>query len=416
MKIFTRFGIRLDALQYPAFAKPIETLPLSEKLIIPLAQAGCAPCYPAHPAGDHVAAGEVIGFPEEDGCPILSPVPGTILSVEQKEHPLLGEVPFCTIEPRPSQNMETGSFSLQPGGDLLTLIQKAQIVDELDGLPLYIKLEALRHNKKGCLYGTALEEDIYPSCGCACLYAYPDEIGKGLRLAAEAAGITEVGMIAVSSPRVLHHLPHEADGITVSHYTVRYPSKVVLQKKLGLDPDCFIGVQALLALSRAVSEGISQTASVVTVTGDCVDRPRNVLVPAGTPVSALLAHCELNKEHCTVILGSVMTGHVASMDTPVIPGVRSVIALSRIAQKRESSCIECGRCARCCPELLLPFYAFRAAVRGDFELADRLRPQDCIHCLACNYVCPAGIDISDAMLRAENSLLVHGERRGTVHE
>lgn len=416
MRIFTRFGIKLEALQYPAFSKPTETLPLPRELTIPLAQTGCAPCYPAHPAGEHVDAGEALGFPEEDGCPVLSPASGTILSVEQRKHPLLGDVPCCVLRTDPQEGSSAARFSLPSGRDVLSVAREAQIVDELDGLPLYIKLEALRHNKKGCVFGAALEEDVYPSSGCACLAESPDEIGKGLRLAAQAVGADDFGLLAVSSARVLRHLPPEADGIPISRYTMRYPARAVAEEILGLEPDCLIGVQALLALSRAAAAGDVQTSFVVTVAGDCVDKPRNVRVAAGTPVSALLAHCELNRQDCTVILGSVMTGCEASMETPVFPGIRSVIALSQAVSKRETACIECGRCVRCCPKGLLPFYTFRAAGRGDYALASRLRPQDCIHCLACNYLCPAGIDVSQAMRQVENTLLVHGERRDVSHE
>lgn len=75
-----------------------------------------------------------------------------------------------------------------------------------------------------------------------------------------------------------------------------------------------IGVQALLALYRAAAFGEPQTACVITVAGDAVATPQNLLVPFGVPIREVLAHCGLREDPHYLILGDLMTGRTAPSD------------------------------------------------------------------------------------------------------
>lgn len=148
---------------------------------------------------------------------------------------------------------------------------------------------------------------------------------------------------------------------------------------------------------------------IVTVTGPAIARPRNLIVPLGTPVAALIDQAggivgRLDR----LVLGGPMSGIPLTSDrVPVIKGSNCILALSTEDTARrqpEMPCINCGECVRVCPARLLPQQLFHAARIEDHDEAQALHLFDCIECGCCAQVCPSHIPLVD-WYRHEKGLL-----------
>ena len=148
---------------------------------------------------------------------------------------------------------------------------------------------------------------------------------------------------------------------------------------------------------------------VVTVTGPAIARPRNLLVPLGTPVSAVVEHCGgLLPDARQVVLGGPMMGMAQkSLEVPTLKGVSGVLCLDRKTSLpfQELACIRCGRCLEACPMFLNPTRLAQLARAEMMEELEAHHLLNCFECAACSYVCPSRIPlvqwlrIGKAMLR-----------------
>ena len=72
----------------------------------------------------------------------------------------------------------------------------------------------------------------------------------------------------------------------------------------------------------------------ITVTGDGVKKPQNLLVPLGTPVSKILEHVELKDNVNKIIMGGPMTGTALySLDVPIIKGTSGIVVLENVVEQ-----------------------------------------------------------------------------------
>jgi len=139
---------------------------------------------------------------------------------------------------------------------------------------------------------------------------------------------------------------------------------------------------------------------VLTVAGNAVRRPANLLVPVGTLVQQVLDHCGgLRPETRQVILGGPMMGAAQkALDIPVLKGISGILAFTDpVTQVAEEPCIRCGRCLAACPVFLNPS---RLAMLARAEEAGTLAAHhmmDCMECASCSYVCPSNIPLVHLM-------------------
>ena len=151
------------------------------------------------------------------------------------------------------------------------------------------------------------------------------------------------------------------------------------------------------AVYRAVYEGKPVTKRIVTVTGEAVKEPKNLIVRIGASFEeAVAAAGGLTDDVWKVVSGGPMMG-VAQTDlsAPLVKGVNAVLCLSN-AQNGESDhphCIRCGKCTEACPMLLQPLYLYRYEQAGDLAELERLHLADCIECGCCAYVCPGKLPL-----------------------
>jgi len=91
------------------------------------------------------------------------------------------------------------------------------------------------------------------------------------------------------------------------------------------------------------------------------------------------------------------------INTPLLPGITTVLAMQPRGVRAPGPCIGCGRCADVCHADLLPYEIVRRSENMHYERLRQLSPNDCDGCGACSYVCPAGRNVATEVLRAGQS-------------
>lgn len=391
----------------------IENFKAQSSVRVPLIRLDMDTPVPSLPFEENasVAAGSVL-YQEENELPVLAPVAGTFGGTVVLQHPQYGKLLCAELIPGDGDEETLPIIPIKEltADDILRIAREAAIYDELDGVALADKLACWQLPKndataRNCvLVADATENDVFGSAAWAILSEEPKIALSGLRLAAKALHLSRyhiATMLPKAQRRALKRAINRNRVYTVGD---EYP---VTQYSDARDEVFRIGIQACLALAKAVQLGQKSLTTVVTVAGDGVIGSRNLRVPYGTDVADILGACNVG-EQVDVILGDAMTG-IACPDahTPLLPGTTALLVMKPHKARIPQPCIGCGRCATVCHAQLLPYEIVRRAENMHYERLRRLTAQLCDGCGACSYICPADRDVAAAVLRA-------GETTGPV--
>jgi electron transport complex protein RnfC len=151
----------------------------------------------------------------------------------------------------------------------------------------------------------------------------------------------------------------------------------------------------LAALSRAI-DGKPITDRIVTLTGEALKAPKNVIAPIGTPINHLIEATDTSPSSLTSItVGGPMMGYAVTEFTAGITKTTNCLLARDVEIPPESPCIRCGACATVCPIRLQPQQMVFALKGGSLDLAVHEGLGDCIECAACNAVCPSHIPLAE---------------------
>lgn len=397
-------GVILEQHKQPALGAPLRTVSMPETAIVPIFDFGLGHMIPIPRVGETVVRNSMLARSKNNAAWVVSPVSGKLKYIERINHPALGSILCAFI--KTADNIKP--LKLHPhdpnaltGQAVVQIARTACILDELDGLPLYYKLQ--RAIKQRVLYvvADALDDTPYVSSSLKTVAAHGDLCVDGLGFVLKALDGGKAVLAAYdpggdSIKDVLGNFGFLETHAVSGGYPAwpRFEAEHCPKKYLRL------GVQALMALSNAVRLGAPQTEVTLTVSGDCVSSPCNVIAPIGTPVGHILDEIGLAKPLRHVIIGDTMRGIDCGEQTdfPVYPGIRAITALSTLPRPRAHSCISCGRCTQICPQSLIPSRAVELVQRGERERALSLGADSCDGCGACSAVCPCSIEVADIML------------------
>nr|WP_199246772.1 electron transport complex subunit RsxC [Vibrio mimicus] len=402
--------------------QPIINASIPNELVLPLKQHIGKAGDLLVKVGDRVLKGQPLTqYTSTFMLPIHAPTSGVISAIERRTvaHPS-GLSELCIVL-TPDQQEEW--FELQPQPDyqqlspetLLELIRQAGISGMGGaGFPTAKKLQS-GLSRTEILIINAAECEPYITADDVLMRQYAHEIIQGIEIVEHILKpkLTIIG-IEDNKPEAVAALQQAAQDkpMVIRVIPTKYPSggekqliKILTNLEVpkgGIPADIGLLVQnvgSLQAIARAILHGEPLIRRVVTLTGDCFRKPRNVWALLGTPVQALLNEFgyKADKKLPRLIMGGPMMGFtLPHAQVPITKTANCILAPTRnelTSSDHEMACIRCGQCADACPVSLLPQQLQWHAKAQEFDKCEELNLKDCIECGACAYVCPSDIPL-----------------------
>lgn len=393
--------------------KPVETLPLPEKVIIPLRQHTGAVTTPAVSVGDSVKTGGKIG--ESDAfisAPVHASISGKVTAISMHPHPVTGRETAVVIEREGDEWVEFrghSSYETLTPEQIREIIRSAGIVG-LGGacFPTVVKISPPKEIDTFILNGAECEP--YLTSDYRLMVENAEEIVTGMKILMRAIGVNR-GYIAIEDNkreaiRKMGEASISEPAIEVVALRTKYPQgsekqliKAILNREVpsgGLPLDVGVvvnNVATAKAVRDAVLSGKPLIERVVTVTGPNIVEPKNIIARIGTPFSDLIDFCGGTVETIAKLVagGPLMGIAQYSLQTPVIKGTSGIIVFSSkdVPDLRPAECIRCGFCVDVCPMGLLPSELATYVEKERWEECKNSVLADCMECGSCAYVCPA---------------------------
>ena len=397
---------------------PIRKFPEPDILVVPLSQHIGVPCKPLVKKGDAVTVGQKIGDNTGLCVPIHSPVSGTVKAVEMRAHAsgttMMSVViqndrqgTLCPdISPRTQEQVD----ALTPQ-ELMEIIHQAGIVG-MGGatFPTHVKLSS-GIGKVDTVIINAGECEPYITADDRLCREYPEDVISGIQIIQKIFGLSSAHIaIENNKPQAARALKaFLPQGITIDILPAMYPQgaeKQLIQTITGRQVPsgglpaavgCAVfNAATCKAIHDAVYQGMPLIRRIVTVSGNIVMAPKNLIVPIGTSFNDLLEAVGHSENPYKVLSGGPMMG-VAQYDlaVPTTKGTNAVTILGHKHQKvvEHPQCIRCGKCIGVCPMRLMPVLMYKALISGDVEQMKSMHMMDCIECGCCAYICPATVPL-----------------------
>ena len=401
---------------------PIKLFTGPATVSIPLSQHIGAPCEPLVKKGDTVFAGQKIGAVPEGalGAPVHASVSGKVEKIEVTPD-LRGNLIKHVVIANDFKN--TVDPSIKPFGKKLSETTPEEIIEVVKeagivgmggaGFPSHAKI-ASAVGKATTIIVNCCECEPFLTCNYRLMIERPTEIVNGAKIVMRALGTARV-IIAIEDNKPLaikkmEKLAEQNPSISVVSLKTKYPQgderrliyaltgKELPRGKLPADLGCVIfNAETLSAIYNAFAKGLPSIYRTVTVDGNCVASPSNVLVPIGARVGDVVDFCGgLSFLPDKLINGGPMMGNAMwSADLPVTKTTSGLLIFSEefTDMREETNCIRCGRCIRACPSGLAPCYMAAAIKIKNYEEAEKFNVMNCVECGSCAFGCPAAIPL-----------------------
>ena len=413
-------GVHPKENKWYACDKEIQVFPEPDIVVIPMSQHIGAPCKPLVKKGDLVTVGQKIGDNQGLCVPVHASVSGKVKAVEMRAHTSGTTMMSVVIENdhldtlcedcKPRTQAEVDAL---PAEELINIIHEGGIVG-MGGatFPTHVKLSG-GIGKVDTVIVNAGECEPFITADDRLCREMPEKLISGLKIIMRILGLKE-GHIGIedNKPEAVKALKanlEAADGITVDVLPAKYPQgaeKQLIYAVTGREVPsgglpaavgCAVfNAATCKAIHDVVYDGMPLIKRIVTVSGDILMEPKNLLVPIGTAFNDLIDACGHSENPYKVLSGGPMMG-VAQYDlsVPTIKGVNAITVLGRKNEYAvdEPQCLRCGKCIDACPMKLMPVLMYKALQSNDVEEMKANNMMDCIECGSCAYTCPASVPL-----------------------
>ena len=396
---------------------PIEKYLPKGDLVYPLSQHIGAPSVPCVKKGDTVLAGQKIadagGFVS---VPLHASVSGTVKGIEKRLN-ATGSMVDCIVIENDQQYQETEFQEARledlTKEEILNRIKEGGVVGMGGaGFPTHVKLAPKDPSKIEYILVNGAECEPYITSDYRRMIEEPEKVVKGLQVILTLFDSAK-GYICIEDNKPdciakMKELVKDIDRIEVKEMMTKYPQggertliyaatgREINSSMLPADVGCVVdNVETVISVYKAVILGRPVNSRVVTVTGDGIKEPKNLLVLAGTDMSELVdAAGGLKGKIAKAISGGTMMGFALyDLHVPCTKTTSAFLFLEHDAvseaQEIQTACINCGRCVSVCPGHVLPARLAKLAERGDMAGFEALDGMECCECGCCSYICPA---------------------------
>ena len=400
-----------------ASGKAITQARLPKRVVIPVSQHIGAPAKPEVAIGDEVKRGQVIGTTTGFvSSPVHASISGKVIAISDFPTSVGRRVQSIVIESDGKDEAvalnEHPDYMNLPPDEIKAIIRDAGIVG-MGGaaFPTNVKLSPPKEKPIDTVIINGAECEPYLTADHRLMVERAKEVVEGLKIIMRSLGVKE-GHIGIeeNKPDAIESMKAAVSGesnITIWPLEVKYPQgaekmlikavkgREVPSKGLPMDVGAVVqNVGTALAVYEAVRFGKPLIERVVTVTGNGINEPANMMVRIGTLMSDVVEQCGgLVEGAVKVISGGPMMGFAQwTLDVPVVKGTSGILVLEQqeyVSSDDYSACIRCGRCIDVCPMGLNPSMLSILSEKGFFEEAKEYNLFDCFECGSCAYVCPA---------------------------
>ena len=413
-------GVHPKENKWYAEDKSVQVFPEPDLLVIPMSQHIGAPCQPLVKKGDHVTMGQKIGDNQGLCVPVHASVSGTVKAVEMRPHTSGTTMMSVVIQNdhldelcpdiKPRSQEEVDQLSAE---ELMSIIREAGIVG-MGGasFPTHVKLSS-GIGKVDTIIINMSECEPYITADDRLAQEYAPEMLSGIKILMKILNLNEahIGMEdnKPKAAKVLKRAIDPQSGIKLDLLPCKYPQgaekqliyaitgREVPSGGLPAAVGCAVFNGATCkAIHDAVYEGMPLIRRIVTVSGDIVMEPKNLMVPVGTAINDLLEAVGHSENPYKVLSGGPMMG-IAQYDlsAPTTKGTNAVTILGHQNKYavEHSACIRCGKCIDACPMHLMPVLMYKSLLTNDVEEMKATNLMDCIECGCCAYTCPACVPL-----------------------
>lgn len=397
----------------------VEVMPLPSELEIILGQHIGAPCSPTVAKRAEVVEGDLLGEVVKGlGVPLHAPAAGTVKAISNSAHPIRVHTPSVTLKvdqeaaAKKWSPIDWESFSPD---DLLKKVHAAGIIGIGGaGFPTHVKLRPPADNPIDTLLLNGAECEPYITADHRQMLEKTTEVIEGAKILLKILGISECVIgIENNKPDAISAMTNAANAATDNSYKIRvqplevkYPQgseKQLIQAITGRKVPAMAlpsavgvvvhNVSTTKAVYDAVALGKPLIEKVVTISGNGITRPANLLVKIGTKVIDIVDYCGgIKPGLAKVIMGGPMMGFaVSDLAIPVTKTTSSVLFLTEdeVDTSPLSPCIRCGWCLEACPMGLEPKEIGVYVEANRAEDTEQFGVFECFECGSCAYVCPA---------------------------
>lgn len=421
-KMTFKHGVHIPEYKEFTEAKEIEIATEPEIVYISLHQHVGAPCMPLVKVGDNVKVGEKIGDVDTYvSAPVHSSVSGEVKEITSMYMPNGGKSDCIVIESDGNNELHE---SIKPNNyENLSREEKLHIIKESGivglggaGFPMSTKLETCDDTIDVAILNGA-ECEPFLTCDHRIMLEEPDKVVFGLKAIMDILNV-EKGFIGVEDNKMdaIETLNKTVSGdkITVAKLKTKFPQgdsyrlvdsitgrKVPRGGRTKDVQSVVSNVYSAFATSEALLDGKPLYERTVTVTGNGIKEPKNLLAKIGTPIRNLIEQCGgFNGKPGKIIVGGPMTGFAQyTLDTPVTKTTAGIIILTEEEAKPKEvlPCIRCGKCLQVCPVYIQPLFISAYALKNDTEKAEEYDATACIECGSCSFICPSKRPLAESI-------------------
>lgn len=380
--------------------------------------------------GDQVAVGTLIGRRKDFYIPIFSSISGVVKGRISKYNPIVGRATehleiVNDFKKTKAEPLKTVSFD-SDYKEIIAAIKEAGIIGLGGaGFPAYFKYENSSNIDTVIINGVECEP--YLTTDYKLLQHHALDVIKGSELLRRAAQAEKAIIVLKKNKTALVEIlkKHLVDFPFVSIQLVKdmYPmgwERMLVKRVLNRTYNEFTkeahvivnNVATAVATVHALIEGEPLTHRMITISGDAIKQPANVLAPIGTPISLLVQEVGgYIADEVISFTGGPMTSKAISDDSYVLQASMNGYTAIKPVTHNSVPCLRCGACTAACPAGIQPIEIKLALDSNNIDRLMKLNVNRCVECGICSYVCPSFIEVTDAAIRAKIRVRMENAKR-----